>query len=99
MASKIWAQLRDGRLRRQYGVMQDSAARVVVVFATAAYQFGGRFATGLGSVLFPLSVGARAVSGRPYADTPLIPPWRLEGLVPEAFGRLKGYPVTAFMSH
>lgn len=54
--------------------MQDSAARVVVVFATAAYQFGGRFATGLGSVLFPLSVGARAVSGRPYADTPLIPP-------------------------
>ena len=36
--------------------------------------------------------------GRPYADTPLIHP-RLEGLIPEAFGRLKGHPVTAFLSY
>ena len=41
---------------------------------------------------FPFGVAAYAASGQPGADTPYIPPWRLEGIIPDAYGRLIGYP-------
>ena len=41
---------------------------------------------------FPFAVAAYAASGQPGADTPYIPPWRLEGIIPDAYGRLIGYP-------
>ncbi len=41
---------------------------------------------------FPFGVAAYAASGQPSADTPCIHPWRLEGIIPDAYGRLIGYP-------
>jgi hypothetical protein len=41
---------------------------------------------------FPFGVAAYAASGQPGADTPCIHPWRLEGIIPDAYGRLIGYP-------
>ena len=40
----------------------------------------------------PFGVAAYAAAGQPSADTPCIPPWRLEGIIPDAYGRLIGYP-------
>jgi hypothetical protein len=41
---------------------------------------------------FPFGVAAYAASGQLGADTPYIHPWRLEGIIPDAYGRLIGYP-------
>ena len=41
---------------------------------------------------FPFAVAAYAAPGQPGADTPYIHPWRLEGIIPDAYGRLIGYP-------
>ncbi|GAB3215629.1 hypothetical protein GCM10027295_12780 [Pseudaeromonas pectinilytica] len=41
---------------------------------------------------FPFAVAAYVAPGQPDADTPCIHPWRLEGIIPDAYGRLIGYP-------
>jgi hypothetical protein len=45
----------------------------------------------VGAVTF--GVAAYAASRQPGADTPYIHPWRLEGIIPDAYGRLIGYPL------
>ena len=46
-----------------------------------------------------LLVGGRAAAGQPSADTPWIHPWRLDGRVPAADGRLIGYPRRHIHAH
>ena len=46
---------------------------------------------------FPFGVAAYVAPGQPDADTPYIHPWRLEGIIPDAYGRLIGYPRRHFL--